>query len=98
MTTLTRALNSIGKKCFIDYYDQFQSCTDTQDLARTLLRDNPHASSLSAQRTRIKCAKWIFENHLETEALNRILHSARLDPQTLETAKQLLNKNLESEQ
>ena len=95
MTTLTRALNSIGKKCFIDYYDQFQSCTDTQDLANTLLHDNPHASSLSAQLTRINYAKWIFENNLENEALDLILHSARLDPQTIETAKRLLSKNAE---
>ena len=93
MTTVTRALNSIGKKCFIDYYEQFKSCVHQQELAQKLLDDNASASSLSAQITRIHYAQWIFENSLENEALDIIIHSKRLDAQTIQKAKQILESN-----
>lgn len=93
MTTAARALNSIGKKCFVEYYYQFRDCVNKYDLAQTLLRDNVSASSLSAQMTRIHYAKWIFENSLEKEALDIIIHSPRLDLQTIQSAKQIYNSN-----
>lgn len=89
MTTVSRALNSIGKKCFVDYYYQFKDCDNKQDLAQKLLNDNSNASSLSAQITRINYAQWIFENSLEKEALDIIIHSSRLDTQTIKRAKQI---------
>ena len=89
MTTVTRALNSIGKQCFVKYYYQFRDCTDKNYLAQTLLKDNSSASSLSAQMTRINYAKWIFENSLEKEALDIIIQSTRLDSQIIQSAKQI---------
>ena len=89
MQTVSRALNSVGKQCFVKYYDRFQICTDKQALAEALLRDNPRASSLSAQLTRIRAAQWIFENGLEREALDLVLQSARIDAQTAEKARRL---------
>ena len=89
MQTVVRALNSVGKQCFVKYYDRFKTCTDKQALAEALLRDNPRASSLSAQLTRINAAQWIFENGLEFEALDLILRSARIDVPTAEKARKL---------
>ena len=70
MTTVERALNSIGKKCFIDYYEDFKNCNDKEVLARKLLANNSNATSITAQMTRINYARWIFDNHKEKEALN----------------------------
>lgn len=89
MQTVDRALNSVGKQCFVEHYDQFKTCTDKQALADALLRDNPRASSRSAQMTRINAAQWIFENGLEREALDLILHAARIPAQTVEKARRL---------
>lgn len=36
MTTVERALNSIGKKCLIDYYEDFRSCIDKNALTQKL--------------------------------------------------------------
>ena len=63
MTTVERALNSIGKKCFIDYYEDFKNCNDKEVLARKLLTKNRNATSITAQLTRINYAQWIFDNH-----------------------------------
>ncbi len=79
MTTVERALNSIGKKCFIDYYDDFKNCADKKVLACKLLTSNINATSITAQMTRINYAQWIFENHKEKEALSIIIDSSRLD-------------------
>lgn len=79
MTTLERALNSIGKKCFIDYYEDFKNCNDKKALASKLLTSNHKAISITAQITRVNYAKWIFDNHHEKEALNIIINSKRID-------------------
>lgn len=89
MTTVNRALNSIGKKCFVDYYYQFKDCVNKNYLAQSLLKENLSATSLSAQLTRINYAQWIFENFLEKETLDIIIQSSRLDAQTIQRAKQI---------
>lgn len=86
---LTRALNSIGKKCFVDYFNDFKRCTDKSKLAQKLLADNPRAYSLNAQITRINYAKWIFENGLEYEAL-KIITNARIHENTIAKASKLI--------
>ncbi|PNT92249.1 hypothetical protein [Clostridium thermosuccinogenes] len=91
MTTIERALNSIGKKCFVDYYEDFRSCTDKDALARKLLANNKNATSLSAQMTRINYAQWIFENKKEKEALDIIIRSNRLDDITIKKAREYLD-------
>lgn len=92
MTTLQRALNSIGKKCFVDNFEKFKHYTDKKSLAMALLKENQNASSYSAQITRINCAEWIFENNLTDDALNIILESKRIDTATKIRAKDLLSK------
>jgi len=91
MTTVKRALNSIGKKCFIDYYEDFRDCTDKQALAKKLLDNNEKATSLSAQMTRINYAQWIFDNKKEKEALSMIIGSDRIDDAAREKAKAYYN-------
>lgn len=88
MTTVERALNSIGKKCFIDYYEDFKNCNDKEVLARKLLTKNRNATSITAQMTRINYAQWIFDNHKEKEALSIIIYSNRLDDVTKRKAKE----------
>ncbi len=91
MTTVERALNSIGKKCFIDYYDEFKYCNDKEVLARKLLTNNSNATSITAQMTRINYAQWIFDNHKEKEALSIIINSNRLDDVTKRKAREFYN-------
>lgn len=59
MTTVERALNSIGKKCFIDYYEDFRCCTDKNALTQKILANNKNTTSPSAQMTRINYAQWM---------------------------------------
>lgn len=92
MTTLTRALNSIGKKCFVDYFYDFKDCDDKIVLANKLLSENLKVTSLLAQMTRINYARWIFENGAEEEALSYIIASDRIDDVTRKKAKVLLEK------
>lgn len=88
MTDVIRLLNSIGKKIFIDYYDDFRNVPDKKELAMKLLRENPRATTLSGQTTRIACAIRIFENQLQIEALDIIIN-AKLDDGTIAKAKKL---------
>lgn len=87
MTAVIRALNSIGKKCFIDYYEDFRNCSDINALAQRLFANNKNATSFLAQMTRIHYAQWIFENQKEKEALNIIIKSDRLDQITKNKAR-----------
>ena len=91
MTNVIRALNSIGKKCFVDYYYQFKECVNKHDLAQKLLKDNSSASSFSAQLTRINYAQWIFDNSQENEALKIIIESKRLGHETILQAQRIYN-------
>ncbi len=91
MTTVERALNSIGKKCFIDYYEDFKNCNDKEVLARKLLTNNSNATSITAQMTRINYAQWIFDNHKEKEALSIIINSNRMDDVTKRKAREFYN-------
>jgi len=90
VTTVDRALNSIGKKCFIDYYADFRCCTDKNALVHKLLENNKNATSPSAQMTRINYAQWIFDNNNEKEALSIIINSNRLDDVTKKKAREYL--------
>jgi len=89
MTTIERALNSIGKRCFIRYYNDFRRCSDKKALARKLLTENPGARSQQAQMTRVNYAAWIFQNELEREAL-RIVIQSNMDDATIQIARNLL--------
>ncbi len=89
MTTVERALNLIGKKCFVDYFYEFKGCADKHALANQLLANNISATSLTAQMTRVNYAEWIFDNRMEKEALEIIINSKRLDEFTRMQARKI---------
>ena len=91
MTTVERALNQIGKKCVIDYFEDFRSCEDKNALSQKLLVNNKNATSQLAQLTRINYAKWIFDNNEEKEALRIIINSNRLDDVTRAKVREYYN-------
>lgn len=90
MTAVERALNSIGKRCFTEYFNEFKNCTDKEKLAQKLLDLNPKASSFAAQITRINNAQRIFESDAAAEALTVIIKSSRVDDETRKRARELL--------
>lgn len=89
--TLERALNTIGKSCFLKYYNEFRDCNDNKKLAKKLFAENDLATSEQAQLARVYCGKWIFENNLEKDALRIIIESKRMDESYKKIAIELLN-------
>lgn len=89
---LNAKLNSIGKSIFVKYYYEFKDGSfDNQRMAQKLFDENPKASSVGAQSTRISNARGIFENKLHIDALENIVHS-KVDSVTIENAKKLLRE------
>ena len=86
-----RLLQSIGKRIFVDYYHEFTSNNITkEELAERLLRENKKAKKLGGQFTRNNCAKRIFNENRQLEAIDIILSSKHLDIRTVKKAKLLL--------
>lgn len=66
MSDVVRLLNSVGKQIFVNYYYDFKDLNvDKNYLAQKLLKENPKATSIGGQTTRINCAHRIFANNLE---------------------------------
>lgn len=84
MSTVDRALRSIGKSNFVEYFEDYKelafskekiSGSDKVPLARKLLESNPNATKLSGQMIRISSAIGIFKNGWEEDALREVLAS-----------------------
>lgn len=84
MSTVDRALKSIGKANFVEYFEDYKelafskdkiSGNDKMPLAKKLLDNNPNASKLSGQLIRISSAIGIFKNGWEVEALQEVIAS-----------------------
>lgn len=84
MSTVDRALQSIGKSNFVEYYDDYRELTfskgkitasDKTALANKLLENNPNATKISGQMIRISSAIKIFKNGWEEEALREVMKS-----------------------
>ncbi|MGM0898280.1 MAG: hypothetical protein ACQEV0_10280 [Bacillota bacterium] len=84
MSTVDRALKSIGKSNFVQYFEDYKelafskeklSGTDKLPLAKKLLEDNPKASKISGQLIRISSAITIFKNGWEEQALKEVIAS-----------------------
>jgi len=90
---LEKKLRSIGKEIFVKYFEEFRDLNvDREELSKKLLKDNPKAISLNAQKTRISNARKIFELKMEKEALENIVKSDRLKDNIRENAKRIANK------
>lgn len=89
---LEKRLRSIGKKIFVQYFREFGNLNyDRKELAKKLVNENPKASSIDAQITRISNARKIFELGMEREALENIINSDKVERNIVEKAKELLS-------
>ena len=89
-TDLNRLLASIGKSTFIRYFDQFQDETiSNQEMVERL----PASYTLKSRWSRTTKARRIFRERLEDEALDIIINSDHVDPETWERARQLLSSD-----
>lgn len=89
---LKRLLNSIGKEIFVRYYNDFKYVKDKDKFAEKLLSENESATSIGGQLTRINCAKRIFENKKEIEALKIICDSKRMREDIKQIARKIIKK------
>ncbi len=88
--TVDDYLRSVGKKCFIDYYELFQDFNiDRQSLINELKKENLSPASCD---TKASDGRQIFIKNLEIQALQNILNSKKLDKSIKEKARKLLNK------
>jgi len=89
--TVDDYLRSVGKKCFIDYYELFQNFNiDRQSLISELEKENLSPASCD---TKASDGRQIFIKNLEIQALQNIINSKRLNNATKEKAQRLLNKD-----
>ena len=84
MSELQRALQSIGKTNFIEYFTDYRELAlskekltqaDKMPLAKKLLESNPNATKLSGQMIRIPYAIKFFKNKWENDALREVISS-----------------------
>jgi hypothetical protein len=84
MEQMKRLLASIGKKSFVEFYEDYQllykkgknlTKEDKNKLARKLLESNPDATELGGQLIRISAALRLFKNEWQREALEEVINS-----------------------
>lgn len=105
MAELIRLLNTVGKKSFVDFYEEYKNLFLLKDhitmekkllVAKKLLNENSEAKTESGQLTRINAAIRIFNMGQEKEALE-IIHKSthpKITPAVKQRASQLLNEEL----
>ena len=87
---LNRSLQSIGMKCFVDYYDKF--CDDKMsnvDLIELLMNNEGYKES--GCKTRVSQSRRIIKAGMSVAAFKKIVKSSRLEGSTLNKAKVLLD-------
>ena len=86
---LERHLASIGKGCFVKYFDYFKNPKYShQELVDLLQREEGYEKTACA--TRVSNSRTIINEGKAEEALNMIIESSRLDGATILKAKKLL--------
>jgi len=90
-----RLLNSVGKEIFVNYFYDFKNCTNKAILAQKLLDENPKATELGGQITRINCASRIInDKNALKEALAIILSSKRLSYDIISKARKIKSNEI----
>ena len=90
MINIGRLLNSIGKECFVKYFDEFKSNKlSNSELAEII--SNQENYSLQATKVRVNSARKIIKFENEREALELIIDSKRLESDIVEDAKKIYN-------
>jgi len=81
---LKRALRSIGKTSFVEYFTDYQELALSKEkptreekmlLAKKLLESNPNATTLDGQIIRISYAIKVFRNEWENDLLREVIAS-----------------------
>ncbi len=87
---LNRSLQSIGMKCFVDYYDKFcDNKLSNIDLIELLMKNEGYKES--GCKTRVSQSRRIIKAGMSVVALKKILKSSRLEDSTLKKAQILLD-------
>jgi hypothetical protein len=87
---LNRSLQSIGMKCFVDYYDKFcDNKLSNIDLIELLMKNERYKES--GCKTRVSQSRRIIKAGMSVVALKKILKSSRLKDLTLKKAQILLD-------
>ncbi|WP_217523199.1 hypothetical protein [Vibrio metschnikovii] len=85
---LDRSLRSIGKECFVKYYELFQDRNwSKEDLIEHLIAVEGYQESGCI--TRISKSRRIFNDHREYDALDMVISSNRLPIEIIEKARKL---------
>ena len=88
---MERKLNSVGKACFVKYYSQFANYNiPNYELVEILHKENGY--TMKASQTRVSKARSLIKNGCACGALQIIISSNRLEPNTVEEAQKIYRK------
>lgn len=87
---LQRTLNSVGKACFVRYFEVFSSEEPIENVLELLLNEEGYTEK--ASRTRISNARKIIRNGLSILALQAVIQSkhSAISPELKNKAQQLI--------
>lgn len=87
---LDRSLRSIGKECFVNYFEYFKNQKySNNDLVALLMRKEVYTESGS--KTRVTQSRRIISENKVKEALSMVIESSKLDVATILKAKKILS-------
>jgi len=92
---LERKLNSVGKSCFVKYYNLFKSYAEHNITKLECINALVVNLVSNCNGAAIRCsnAKKIFEKNMQKKALNIILTSNRIDNEIKEIANNILENS-----
>ena len=90
MHDIGRLLNSVGKECFVKYFEEFRS-TELSNSELAEIISNQENYILEATKTRVSSARKIITFNNAREALELIIDSKRLESDIVEDAKRIYN-------
>lgn len=89
---MERLLNSVGKMCFVEYFEKFKDNNIEHSDLVNIIHDE-RGYSLKACQTRVSKARKIICNGSTCEALQTIIKAQRVDEITRSRAIQLYEEN-----
>ena len=86
---LDRALKSLGKEVFVNYFDKFSDLSSSRRYIAKTLEEDGYAKKSS--RTKVSNARSIFGAGRAKDALAIIIRSSRVPPQIVARAREILD-------